>query len=128
MATLASVYSIEPNVRTPEDIVESLFRQPGEPREKSTRPRPQHKRVRASLDHVDADGDPINGAATVFGWMADEVTARNPLGDKPMVSIMDGQESLWNRATSSSFAFPRFSSCPRMRRLPQTPHLASHFD
>ena len=96
MATLASVYSIKPYVRTPEDIVESLFRQPGEPREKSTRPRPQHKRVRASLDHVDADGNQINGAATVFGWMADEVTARNPLGDKPMVSIMDGQESLWN--------------------------------
>jgi hypothetical protein len=96
MATLASVYTIEPNVRTPEEIVKSLFRQPGEPRVKSTRPRPQHKRVRASLDHVDADGDQINGAATVFGWMADEVTARNPRGEKPIVSIMDGQDSLWN--------------------------------
>ncbi len=96
MATLASVYTIEPNVRTPEEVVASLFRRPGEPRVKSTRPRPQHKRVRASLDHEDADGHQIHGAAAVFGWMADEVTARNPASDKPIVSIMDGQDSLWN--------------------------------
>lgn len=96
MATLGSVYSIEPNVRTPEEIVELLFRQPGEPREKSARPRPQHKRVRASLDYTNSDGDPIRGGATIFGWLADEVAARNPLGDKSVVCIMDGQDSLWN--------------------------------
>jgi hypothetical protein len=96
MATLGSVYSIEPNVRTPEEIVELLFRRPGEPREKSARPRPQHKRVRASLDYTNSEGDQIHGGATIFGWLADEVAARNPREDKPIVCIMDGQDSLWN--------------------------------
>ena len=95
MATLGSVYSIAPHVRQPKEVVESLFRQPGEPREKTERPRPQHKRVRASLDHKDSDDNEIHGGAAVFGWIADEVAARNP-DDKPVISIMDGQESLWN--------------------------------
>ena len=96
MATLGAVYSIEPNVRMPEEIVQLLFRRPSEPREKSARPRPQHKRVRASLDHTNSDGDQLHGASTIFGWLADEVAARNTPGNKPIVSIMDGQESLWN--------------------------------
>ena len=36
------------------------------------------------------------GRAVMFGWMADEVKARNPDGSKTLVAIMDGQESLWN--------------------------------
>ncbi len=96
MATLGSVYSIAPHVRLPEEVVESLFRQPSEPRKKTDRPRPQHKRVRASLDHKDSDDNEIHGGAAIFGWISDEVAARNPDGDKPVVSIMDGQESLWN--------------------------------
>ena len=95
MAILGSVYSIDPHVRTPEEVVESLFRQPGETRPKSDRPHPQHKRVRAVLNHETAEGDPIRASAAVFGWMADEVTARNPQGEKPVVCVMDGQESLW---------------------------------
>lgn len=105
MATLGSVYSIDPYVRTPEQIVEALFCQPSklsnDNGEKSRRPRPQHKRVRACLDHDDTNGDEVRGAASIFGWIADEVAARNPLDEsgevtKPLVSIMDGQESLWN--------------------------------
>ena len=96
MATLGAVYSIAPHVRSPQEIVQSLFRHPSEPRTKSNRSRPQHKRVRASLDHTDPCGDDIHGAAAVFGWMSGEVAARNPNHDKPVVSIMDGQESLWN--------------------------------
>jgi len=96
MATLGSVYSIAPHVRLPEEVVESLFRKPSEPRKKSDRPRPQHKRVRGCLDHTDSDDDKIHGGAAVFGWIGDEVAARNPDGNKPVVSIMDGQESLWN--------------------------------
>ena len=95
MAILGAVYSIDPHVRTPEAVVESLFRQPGETRPKSDRPRPQHKRVRAVLNHETAEGDPIRASAAVFGWMADEVAARNPQDEKPVVCIMDGQESLW---------------------------------
>lgn len=99
MATLAAVYSIDPLVRTPEQVVDSLFRRPGEPRENENndRPRPKHKRVRVSLDHVDAQGDEVCGAAAVFGWMADQVQVRNGRGKKPLVTIMDGQESLWDQ-------------------------------
>lgn len=95
MATLGAVYSIDPHVRTPEEVVESLFRQPGTPREKSNRPRPCHKRVRGSLNYVDPDGELLRGAPIIFDWMAAEVAARNPDGRKPVVCLMDGQESLW---------------------------------
>lgn len=104
MATLGTVYTTDPYVRTPEDVVESLFRQPGtremSPEEKQ-RPRPKHKRVRACLDHTDCNGDELHGAAAIFGWLSGEVAARNPKNDsgqptKKVVSIMDGQESLWN--------------------------------
>lgn len=96
MAVLGSVYSIDAYVRTPEEVLKSLFRKPGEPRPKSQRPRPQHKRVRAELNHTTIDGDPIRATAAVFGWLADEVADRNPENDKPVVCIMDGQESLWS--------------------------------
>ncbi len=105
MATIGAVYSIDPYARTPEEIVEALFRQPSkssnEKGDQSQRPRPRHKRVRACLDHTDTYGDAVHGAASIFGWIADEVAARNPLDEagmaaKTVVSIMDGQESLWN--------------------------------
>ena len=96
MAILGSVYTINPHVRTPQEVVESLFRKPGEPRPKSKRPRPQHKHVRAYLNHSTADGDQIHASAAVFGWIADEVAERNPHDNKPVVCIMDGQDSLWS--------------------------------
>ena len=98
MATVGAVYSIEPYVRTPEEVVDSLFQEPGEARkkDKSDRPRPQHKRARVSLDHVDAEGDAVRGAAAVFGWMTGQVRARNPGDEKPLVTIMDGQKALWD--------------------------------
>ena len=103
MATLGAVYSIDPYVRTPEEVVESLFRQPGSRQEKrktKPRPRPKHKRIRACLNHLDSNSDETHGAASIFGWLAEEVAARNPQNEsgqptKTLVSIMDGQESLW---------------------------------
>lgn len=96
MATVASVYSVERYPRSAEQIIQSLFRQPREQSSDSQdRPRPCHKRVRACLNYTDSDGEPISGRAVMFGWMADEVAARNPGGDKPVVCIMDGEPSLW---------------------------------
>lgn len=108
MATLGAVYTVDPYPRTPEQIVEALFRQPGkrndlddEGSSKQRRPEPKHKRVRALLNHTDANGDEVQGVAAIFGWLAEEVAARTPLDEsgnaaKTIVSIMDGQESLWN--------------------------------
>jgi hypothetical protein len=95
MATLGSVYSIDRFPRTPENVVESLFRDPRTPCDvNSGRPRPQHKRVQALLNLVD-DEDTIRAAPAIFGWMADEIDSRNPGGKKQVVCIMDGQTSLW---------------------------------
>lgn len=102
IATVAAVYSVDRFVRTPEDVVEALFRQPqeqtpedrpDEPREK--RPRPCHKRMRARLNHTDAQGQEIHGRAAAFGWMADEMESRHADSGKPIVNIMDGEEDLW---------------------------------
>ena len=96
MATLGAVYSINRLVRTPEDVVESLFRDPRQPRPKTPRPHPCHKQMRALLDHVDVNGDAVDGRAAVFGWMSEQMAARHAGSDKPIVCIMDGEAALWS--------------------------------
>jgi hypothetical protein len=96
MATVGAVYSINRLVRTPEEVVESLFRDPQQPRPKTPRPHPCHKQMRALLDHVDMYGDAVDGRAAVFAWMSEQMAARQAGGDKPIVCIMDGEEALWN--------------------------------
>lgn len=98
MAVVGAVYSVDRYVRTPEEIVEALFRQPGEesPEDSRRRPRPAHKRVWARLLHDEgADGESRNGLAEVMGWMSVETENRNPGWRKETVCLMDGQESLW---------------------------------
>ncbi len=109
MATLGAVYSIDPLVRTPEEVVESLFRKPGQPRPKIPRPHPCHKQMRAMLDHVDVDGDEVDGRAAVFGWMADQMAARHAGSDKPLVCIMDGEAGAMEHERRVS------SECPHDR-------------
>lgn len=96
MATLGGVYTIDRYERTPEQVTEALFADPGSPRDKTLppRPRPQNKRLRASLPHVNALGEEIDGTAAVFGWMAEEVAARNPENRKTVVFVTDGEENL----------------------------------
>jgi len=96
MATLGAVYSVDRFVRSPEEVVEALFRKPDEERPDWDRPKPCHRHVYASLTYQDSDGVTIDGATTVFGWIAEEVDARDPQGMKEKVCIMDGQDSLWN--------------------------------
>jgi len=48
MATVATVYTVAPHERTPEDVVRSMA--PHEEAPPSPRPRPENKRVRASLE------------------------------------------------------------------------------
>jgi hypothetical protein len=98
MAVVASVYTIDPFVRTPEEVTDALFRRPDErKKDKGTvRPRPCHKRVRACLNHTNAVGDEIHGMSAMFGWMADEQSQRDPNNEKEKVCIMDGQVSLWS--------------------------------
>lgn len=100
MATVGAVYSVDPFVRSPEEVVEALFRNPqedcGRDDSKRRRPRPCHKRMRAMLNHVDAEGNEIEGRAAIFGWMSDEVAQRHAGDQQPIVCVMDGEEALWN--------------------------------
>ena len=60
----------------------------------ATRPKPCFKRVRAVLERDEADTTE-GQTRTIFSWMAQEVAQRNRAGDKRVLLLMDGQESLW---------------------------------
>jgi hypothetical protein len=98
MATIGAVYSVDPFVRTPEEVVEALFHDPQEEEEgaKRKRPRPCHKRIRAMLNHVDDEGNEIDGRPAIFGWISDEMAGRRVHDDARAVCIMDGEASLWS--------------------------------
>jgi hypothetical protein len=78
------VYTIEPFVRTADDVIEEVMRKKARER----RPRPQKKRVRAEL---------LVGKVALFVWLADEVIRRNPQGSKPVIFLSDGERALHDR-------------------------------
>lgn len=94
-AVVGAAYTIDPYPRTPQDIVEALFRQPhqGVPETSPARPVPQHKHVRARLSRQGDEEEKATQA--IFTWLGKEATVRNPAGDKPLVVLLDGQKSLW---------------------------------
>jgi len=103
MATLGCVYTVDPKHRTPEDVVEVLFRERvGRPRDESPDPVARHKRVWSSLTYDQGDLH-VDAEMEVFTWMADEVVMRRR-NNQPMVCLMDGQRSLW---TSCAAHLPR---------------------
>ena len=77
MASLAAIYTVERFVRTPEEILPASVGR----REAVTRPRPEHKRVWASLAH---------SPEKVITAMFDEAAHRDPRGKKRWVALVDG--------------------------------------
>ena len=90
MACVGSVYTIEPFVRTADDVVNEVMRN----RCRADRPVPRHKQVRAELTRM-IEGEEVNGKDRIFSWFADQVAARNADGHKPVVCVMDGERALW---------------------------------
>ena len=90
MACVGSVYTIEPFVRTADDVVNEVLRH----RCQADRPVPQHKQVRAELTRT-LEGEEVNGKARIFSWFADQAAARNANGHRPVVCVMDGERALW---------------------------------
>jgi hypothetical protein len=82
MATVAAVYNIEPYVRAPEDIVRNL-RGVADTAEQARRPRPENKRVWASV--IESPGKVISDAF-------DEGLRRDPGRSKRWVALVDGNE------------------------------------
>jgi hypothetical protein len=86
MATVAAVFTRAPWVRTPQQVMESLFptgRQT--PKDAPTPPRPENKRVWASL---------LKGKTAVIQEVAEEMSRRDPSASKTRVALTDGERAL----------------------------------
>jgi hypothetical protein len=94
MAIVGAIYSVDRHVRTPEQVVEALFRD-REPDPQPKRPEPVGKRLWARLS-TDPDGTLAEPIGTVFGWLSAELGRRNAGSKGPVVCVMDGQEALWD--------------------------------
>jgi hypothetical protein len=96
MAVLGAVYTIDPHERTPEQVLESLFRAPGELAvvDQPQRPKPVGKNIRASMER-DKNDTLLPARTEIFNWLAQEQQQRNPSGQQACVLIMDGEEALW---------------------------------
>ena len=95
MALIGSVYSVDPYVRTPDEVLEALFRESPRGKSPPARPKPCFKSVRASLQRDEADSTEPQ-TQEIFGWIAQQAARRNPGGEKPLILLMDGQQSLWD--------------------------------
>jgi hypothetical protein len=93
MATVAAVFTQAPRVRTPEEVVESLFRKKPSLIPKNDQaprwPGPEHKRVWASL---------LKTKDEVFAEVVHEVHQRDPKGKKILTVLTDGERALQLRA------------------------------
>lgn len=87
---MGAVYSINPFVRTADDVLDELARK----ETIAKRPKPQHKRVAAEMTQI-IEGEECNGRVSLFGSLSEEVCARNPSGQKKVIAVMDGEKALW---------------------------------
>lgn len=86
MATVATVFTRAPWVRTPQQVIESLF--PSRRRADSDEPappRPENKRVWASL---------LKGKTAVIQEVAEEMERRDPLRSLTRLALTDGERAL----------------------------------
>ena len=103
MATVGAVYSVDPFVRTPKQVLEALFHDPAKPSaDLPLRPRPQHKWTYARLDDDPDQPDAVKGQPAVFCWLDEQLRARLKRRRKEVavVCLMDGQETLWSTKES----------------------------
>ena len=84
MATVAAVYSVAPHVRTPEQMLAVLARAEDAEHKRSSRPRPQHKRVWASVEQ-----EPRQVLQEAFR----EALDRDPQRTRTWVAVVDGNQT-----------------------------------
>jgi len=90
MACIGCVYTVQPHVRTPEELIAVLFRDPG--RKPLDPPEACQKRYWAELTREVA-GKVVRGQDRVFKQMAADVALRRKPG-QVMAHLSDGQRSL----------------------------------
>ena len=97
VAILGAAYTIEPNPRTPEEVLESLFRAKDQKSSEETpkaRPKPLYKHIRASMHRDEAD-TLAPAREEISRWLAKEYRQRNPCAEHRQILIMDGEDKLW---------------------------------
>ena len=90
MACVGCVYTVDRHVRTPEQLLATLFRDDDRPHD--TPPVAKQKRYRAELTR-DIDGVEQLGQTIVFEHLRDQVAQRRQPG-QTMIHLSDGQRSL----------------------------------
>ncbi|HVO58420.1 MAG TPA: ISKra4 family transposase [Dongiaceae bacterium] len=87
MATVAAVFTRQPSVRTPTQVIESLFRTRSKQESAllPTPPRPENKRVWASL---------TKGKTAVIDEVIAEMQKRDPALTKTRLALTDGERAL----------------------------------
>jgi hypothetical protein len=90
MACVGAVYSIDPFVRSADDILDEVMRH----KRGTQRPKPQHKRLWAELTRK-IDGEVRHAKDAVFGAMSDDLCRRNRGVQRPVIFLGDGERALW---------------------------------
>jgi hypothetical protein len=90
MACIGCVYSVDRHVRTPEELVAILFRDPDRPKRQP--PVAQQKRYWAELSRT-INGQEVRGQDLVFEQLHDEIARRRRKG-QVLIHLCDGQKSL----------------------------------
>jgi len=89
MACVGAAYSVERFVRTPDDILDEVFRKESA----AKRPRPQHKRLWAEMTQVH-EGESLSAKTRVFVQQALDLQARDPKRQQTVLCLMDGEKAL----------------------------------
>lgn len=97
MATLASVYTVEPRPREAREVIAALFREKAAPESKEPEAKAQNKRVIACLETAGCVEENVSPQTESFEWAGAEAASRWREA-MPVVCVMDGQVSLWNLA------------------------------
>lgn len=91
MACVGAVYTIEPFVRSADDILDEVLRD----ERAGDRPEPQHKHVWAEMTRRVGD-EVVNAKDSLFARLEVEAAVRNPDHSRPVICLLDGERALWD--------------------------------
>ncbi len=95
MAAICGCYSVDRWIRTPDDVLRSLFHEPTLENDTAKRPRPIQSRYQACMsrpqEHVE---DSLDGEVSAIGWLSEHVRERRRAGQE-LINLNDGEISIW---------------------------------
>jgi hypothetical protein len=95
MATICGCYSVDRWVRTPEEVLRALFRQPSIELSTEKRPRPVQARYQACMSRTQEHAeDSLDGEVSAIGWLSEHVRDRRREGQE-LINLNDGETSIW---------------------------------